>query len=83
MNRHPWDVDVRLWAADVETLDPARTTTRSTWNVLGAFYETLSKSDQFALYLRLVTARTKKTRLARLERMTAAMARGNRLAMIR
>lgn len=43
-----------------------------------AFYETLSKSDQFALYLRLVTARTEKTRLARLERMTAAMARGER-----
>lgn len=42
------------------------------------FYETLSKSDQFALYLRLVAARTEKTRLARLERMTAAMARGER-----
>ncbi|MEU3835678.1 YdeI/OmpD-associated family protein [Streptomyces microflavus] len=43
-----------------------------------AFYETLGKSDRFALYLRLVTARTGKTRLARLERMTAAMARGER-----
>ncbi|MCX4652206.1 YdeI/OmpD-associated family protein [Streptomyces microflavus] len=43
-----------------------------------AFYGTLSKSDQFALYLRLVTARTKKTRLARLERMMAAMARTER-----
>ncbi|AGK77025.1 OmdA domain containing protein [Streptomyces microflavus DSM 40593] len=43
-----------------------------------AFYETLSKSDQFALYLRLVTARTKKTRLARLEQMMAAMAKTER-----
>ncbi len=43
-----------------------------------AFYEKLSKSDQFALYLRLVTARTKKTRLARLERMMAAMERPER-----
>ncbi|MFJ8404589.1 YdeI family protein [Streptomyces microflavus] len=43
-----------------------------------AFYGTLSKSDQFALYLRLVTARTKKTRLARLERMMAAMAKTER-----
>ncbi|MFE1539252.1 YdeI family protein [Streptomyces microflavus] len=43
-----------------------------------AFYETLGKSDRFALYLRLATARTEKTRLARLERMTAAMARGER-----
>ncbi|MDX3378893.1 YdeI/OmpD-associated family protein [Streptomyces sp. ME02-6991-2A] len=43
-----------------------------------AFYEKLSKSDQFALYLRLVTARTKKTRLARLERMLAAMERPER-----
>ncbi|MFF7255219.1 YdeI/OmpD-associated family protein [Streptomyces microflavus] len=42
------------------------------------FYETLGKSDRFALYLRLVTARTEKTRLTRLERMTAAMARGER-----
>ncbi|MFZ4268635.1 YdeI/OmpD-associated family protein [Streptomyces arboris] len=43
-----------------------------------AFYEKLSKSDQFALYLRLVTARTEKTRLARLERMMAAMERPER-----
>jgi uncharacterized protein YdeI (YjbR/CyaY-like superfamily) len=43
-----------------------------------AFYETLSKSDQFAVYLRLVTARTEKTRLARLERMVATMARSER-----
>ena len=42
------------------------------------FYETLGKSDQFALYLRLVTARTEKTRLARLERMLAAMASSER-----
>lgn len=43
-----------------------------------AFYETLGKSDQFALYLSLVTARTEKTRLARLERMVATMARSER-----
>ncbi|MDX2391118.1 MULTISPECIES: YdeI/OmpD-associated family protein [unclassified Streptomyces] len=43
-----------------------------------AFYETLGKSDQFALYLSLVTARTEKTRLSRLERMVATMARSER-----
>jgi len=43
-----------------------------------AFYDTLGKSDQFALYLGLVTARTEKTRLARLERMVASMARSER-----
>jgi uncharacterized protein YdeI (YjbR/CyaY-like superfamily) len=42
------------------------------------FYDTLGKSDQFALYLGLVTARTEKTRLARLERMVASMARSER-----
>ncbi|MGQ4388841.1 YdeI/OmpD-associated family protein [Streptomyces sp. SAS_270] len=44
-----------------------------------AFYETLSKSDQFALYLSLVTARTEKTRLTRLERMVTAMSRPKRI----
>jgi peptide/nickel transport system substrate-binding protein len=29
--------------ADPETLDPHRTTTRSTWNVLGSMYETLTR----------------------------------------
>lgn len=43
-----------------------------------AFYEALGKSDRFALYLRLVTARTEKTRLARLEQMVATMAGAER-----
>ncbi|MFD3327283.1 YdeI family protein [Streptomyces sp. NPDC058701] len=43
-----------------------------------AFYGTLGKSDRFALYLGLVSARTEKTRVARLERMVAAMARSER-----
>ncbi|MER7176020.1 YdeI/OmpD-associated family protein [Streptomyces mesophilus] len=44
-----------------------------------AFYETLGKSDQYALYFRLVTARTEKTRLARLERFVATMAEGRKI----
>ncbi|MFI6943871.1 YdeI family protein [Streptomyces sp. NPDC050418] len=44
-----------------------------------AFYETLGKSDQYALYFRLVTARTPKTRLARLERFVATMAEGRKI----
>ncbi|MFD8963297.1 YdeI family protein, partial [Streptomyces anulatus] len=43
-----------------------------------AFYDTLGKSDRFTLYLGLVTARTEKTRLARLERMVSSMARSER-----
>ncbi|NGO80933.1 OmdA domain containing protein [Streptomyces sp. YC504] len=43
-----------------------------------AFYETLGKSDQYALYFGLVTARTEKTRLARLERFVATMAEGRK-----
>lgn len=42
------------------------------------FYDTLGKSDRFTLHLALVTARTEKTRLARLERMVASMARSER-----
>ncbi|WP_199552408.1 YdeI family protein [Streptomyces sp. N35] len=44
-----------------------------------AFYETLGKADQYALYFRLVTARTEKTRLARLERFVATMAEGRKV----
>ncbi|MBC9713999.1 YdeI/OmpD-associated family protein [Streptomyces sp. TRM66268-LWL] len=44
-----------------------------------AFYETLGKSDQYAVYFRLVTARTEKTRLARLERFVTSMAEGRKI----
>ncbi|SDL37170.1 YdeI/OmpD-associated family protein [Streptomyces indicus] len=44
-----------------------------------ASYETLGKSEQYALYFRLVTARTPKTRLARLERFVAALAEGRKI----
>ncbi len=44
-----------------------------------AFYEQLGKADQYALYFRLITARTEKTRLARLERFIATMAEGRKI----
>lgn len=43
------------------------------------FYESLGRTDQYIVMLRLMTARTPETRAARLRRMIAALAAGERV----
>ena len=43
------------------------------------FYESLGRTDRYAVILRLMTARTRETRAARLRRMIATLAAGERV----
>jgi uncharacterized protein YdeI (YjbR/CyaY-like superfamily) len=43
------------------------------------FYESLGRTDQYVVILRLMTARTRETRAARLRRMIATLAAGERV----